>query len=489
MTKMNEQARTINAAGVALLSDLDKENSSSSSTNLFLSPPSIVAALSLALAAAEPGSKCEQELRGALVPSSCGSAEEALASVAGLCSSVVAGSSSSSSPASSSPVVEAANSVWCAGGYDFSEAYLASLSGLKAEAKKLTEGGAKAINAWVSSKTRGKIDAIIDETTAASATAILVNAMYFKGQWKNKFDPKLSGPGEFEIEKGKKVQAHFMNKLFKRGSGSSARKAQVFRKEGVVSLAIKLPYASISSSSNNEGGERGEGEEKKDADDLFDAVFALPEPGVPFSEALAALQESGEEAEKNEGKWQDPPRAGLDVSVPAFKVEGACLKLAPLLRSSLGLSAPFSQTTCEFTRMFSEGKTAPAIEEVLHKVCVECDEEGSEAAAATAVVRAFDVLLLFFVFRTFFFFVVKPTSSPSLTSSLALSLSLSIRPLLLLILSSSLPGHDARHARRRGAPQVLRGPPLFVLREARCDGPRPVRREGRGAEELAGREG
>ena len=473
MTKMNEQARTINAAGVALLSDLDKENSSSSSTNLFLSPPSIVAALSLALAAAEPGSKCEQELRGALVPSSCGSAEEALASVAGLCSSVVAGSSSSSSPASSSPassspVVEAANSVWCAGGYDFSEAYLASLSGLKAEAKKLTEGGAKAINAWVSSKTRGKIDAIIDETTAASATAILVNAMYFKGQWKNKFDPKLSGPGEFEIEKGKKVQAHFMNKLFKRGSGSSARKAQVFRKEGVVSLAIKLPYASISSSSNNEGGERGEGEEKKDADDLFDAVFALPEPGVPFSEALAALQESGEEAEKNEGKWQDPPRAGLDVSVPAFKVEGACLKLAPLLRSSLGLSAPFSQTTCEFTRMFSEGKTAPAIEEVLHKVCVECDEEGSEAAAATAVVRAFDVLLLFFVFRTFFFFVVKPTSSPSLTSSLALSLSLF--PSALFFFSSSPPLFQVMMRAMLAVEEPLRfcadRPFLFCVRHA-----------------------
>ena len=65
--------------------------------------------------------------------------------------------------------------------------------------------------------TRGKIDSIIDETTAASATAILVNALYFKGQWKNKFDPKLSGPGEFEIEKGnekegksegKKIKAH-----------------------------------------------------------------------------------------------------------------------------------------------------------------------------------------------------------------------------------------------------------------------------------------
>ena len=184
-----------------------------------------------------------------------------------------------------------------------------------------------------------------------------------------------------------------MNKLFKRGSG-----AQVFRKEGVVSLAVKLLYASSSSfSSSNEGGERGgerekEGEGEKINLDLFEAVFALPEPGVPFSEALAALQESsGEEAvEKNEGKWQDPPRAGLDVSVPAFKVEGACLRLAtPLQRSSLGLSAPFSQTTCEFTRMFSGGKAAPAIEEVLHKVCVECDEEGSEAAAATAVVRSF----------------------------------------------------------------------------------------------------
>ena len=172
-----------------------------------------------------------------------------------------------------------------------------------------------------------------------------------------------------------------MNRSFKRGSG-----AQVFRKAGAVSLAVKLPYSCSS--------------EESDDGNLFEAVFALPEPGVSFADALAALQgrggeekkgEDGGNSEQQEGRWQEPPRAGVDVSVPAFKVEGSCLRLSPHLRSnsspsSLSLCAPFSQATCEFTRMFAEGKTAPAIEEVLHKVCVECDEEGSEAAAATAVV-------------------------------------------------------------------------------------------------------
>ena len=417
MTQLNEQARTVNAFGTRLLSLLDRGDASSSSSNLFLSPPSIVAALSLALAAAEPGSECEKQLREALAPSSCASAEEALASVAALLSSAVAASStsSSSSPSSSSPapspIVEAANSVWCAGGYEFSEDYLSRLEPFKAEARSLSEGGAKAINSWVSAKTRGKISAIVDETTAAAATAILVNALYFKGQWRQKFDPRASGPGDFEVskEEKKKIKAHFMNKTFKRGSG-----AKVFKKAGAVSLAVKLPYASSSSSSSStDDGDAGGGESGGERD-LFEAVFALPEPGVPFADALAALQEEekreGEEGgggevgggEGGEGKWTDPPRAGVEVSVPAFKAEGACLRLAPLLRApppsssssssspcssgGLGLSAPFCQATCEFTRMFAGGREAPAIEEVLHKVTVECDEQGSEAAAATAVV-------------------------------------------------------------------------------------------------------
>ena len=280
--------------------------------------------------------------------------------------------------------MEAANSVWCAGGYEFSKDYLSRLEPLRAEARNLSDGGARAINEWVSSKTRGKIPSIVDENTASAATAILVNALYFRGKWKQRFDPRASGPGEFETCKGKeKIQAHFMNKTFKRGSG-----AKVFRRAGAVSLAVKLPYASSSSSSSSSSSTDGESE------DLFEAVFALPEPGVSFADALAALQEEasgGEGREKareaGEGKWHDPPRgAGLEVSVPAFKAECPPLRLSPLLRSSLQLSAPFCQTTCEFTRMFSGNKEAPAIEEVLHKVCVECDEEGSEAAAATAVV-------------------------------------------------------------------------------------------------------
>ena len=366
----NEQAAKINAAGVLLLSGLDEnESGSSPATNLFLSPPSIVAALALALAAAEPGSECEQELRRAVAPRSCASAEEALASVAALLSSAVA--SSSPSDSSSRPIVEAANSVWCAGGFEFSRDYLSRLEPLGAEARSLSDG-ARAINDWVASKTRKKITDIVDEGTAAAATAILVNALYFKGTWKQKFDPRASGPGEFEVCKENKIrEAHFMNKLFKRGSG-----AKVFAKEGAVTLAIKLPYSSSSSPST-------------DSEDLFEAVFALPEPGVPFSDALAALQEGGSGGEGGggaEGGWRDPPRAGVEVSVPAFRAEGACLRLAPLLRSSLGLSAPFCQADCRFTRMFSGGRAAPAVEEVLHKVCVECDEEGSEAAAATAAV-------------------------------------------------------------------------------------------------------
>jgi len=402
-------ARSVNDAGRALLSDLDKAKSG----DLFLSPPSIISALSLALAAAEPGSKCEQELREAISPSS-GSTEEALKAVSSLCA-LFAPSSSASSPSTSTssadssgegPIVETANSVWCHSRCrEFSSEYLSLVSALGAEAKSLSSGekegrddgvdesASARINSWVSQKTRKMIDNVIDEGTAARAEAILVNALYFKGRWKSKFDRQRSGPGDFfpssGEEDGEKIRAHFMNKLFKRETG-----IKVLSKQGVVSLAVKLPYSTATRETPEAEAEAGEAAAPVDPG-LFEAVFALPEPGASLSDALAALQ-GGNDDDDEGSSWQDPPRPGVDVSVPAFRCEAPCLRLSSSLKSALKLSAPFCQATCEFTRMFasSSEEAAPAIDEVLHKVAVFCDEEGTEAAAATAVVMMRAMLMV-----------------------------------------------------------------------------------------------
>lgn len=55
-------------------------------------------------------------------------------------------------------------------------------------------GSAGQINSWVTEKTKGKIDKLL--TSDPKGPAVLLNAVYFKGEWSSKFDGKLTEPGQ-----------------------------------------------------------------------------------------------------------------------------------------------------------------------------------------------------------------------------------------------------------------------------------------------------
>ena len=55
-------------------------------------------------------------------------------------------------------------------------------------------GSASQINAWVAEKTKGKIDKLL--TDNPKGPAVLLNAVYFKGEWSSKFDGKLTKEGK-----------------------------------------------------------------------------------------------------------------------------------------------------------------------------------------------------------------------------------------------------------------------------------------------------
>lgn len=92
---------------------------------------------------------------------------------------------------------------------------------------------AQAINTFVEAKTNNKImDVVSSSMFDASTRLVLVNAVYFKGQWKRAFDPKKTTQGQFHFNSGGSGPVNFMNSI------------DTFNYANVgYASALELPYA------------------------------------------------------------------------------------------------------------------------------------------------------------------------------------------------------------------------------------------------------
>lgn len=204
------------------------------------------------------------------------------------------------------------------------------------------------INAWVKQKTQGKIPTIVTPDNLRAAFAVLTNAVYFKGGWEYTFDKSDTKDGDFHLagdgmtegtKDGKTKKVHFMHR-------DSIPRAY---RSGPGFEAAALPYGS--------------------SNIVLYAI--LPEPGKTPEEALAktsvqSLRSASQPVE-------------LDLKLPKFTLDFAAGLRAPLER--MGMAAAF-HGGADFTPM---GSPKFFIGDVLHKTRLEVDEEGTVAAAATAV--------------------------------------------------------------------------------------------------------
>uniref|UniRef100_G1PX46 Serpin B8 n=1 Tax=Myotis lucifugus TaxID=59463 RepID=G1PX46_MYOLU len=214
---------------------------------------------------------------------------------------------------------------------------------------KDTEECRKHINDWVAEKTEGKISEILGVGTVDPLTKlVLVNAIYFKGRWKEQFDRKHTRGMPFKVNQEKKtVQMMFKHDKFKMGSV-----------EEVKSQVLELPYV---------------GEE-------LSMVILLPDEDIDLAVVEKALTYEKFRA------WTDPENMSeikVQVFLPRLKLEKS-YDLESFLRS-LGMTDAFEEAKADFSGM-STKKNVP-VSKVAHKCFVEVNEEGTEAAAATAVVR------------------------------------------------------------------------------------------------------
>jgi serpin B len=242
-----------------------------------------------------------------------------------------------------------ANAIWGQKDYPFLDTFLDALAeNYGAGLRVLDFAGAPeesrvAINDWVSEQTEGKIENLIPQGLIGPLTRlVLTNAIYFNAAWANPFEENATKEGPFTLLDGSEVTVPMMRQTESFGYT-----------EGDDYQAVELPY---------------DGRE-------MSMVILLPETG-----AFETLEDSLE-LEQVQAIVENLEYGQVALTMPKFEFDsGFNLKDALM---AMGMLAAFS-AEADFSGM--TGDRALSIAEVIHKAFVSVDEEGTEAAAATAVV-------------------------------------------------------------------------------------------------------
>ncbi len=235
-----------------------------------------------------------------------------------------------------------ANSLWANKDYRFEPSFRASIQEFyHAQLTSLDFGDRRSqdtINNWVKQSTHGKIDKIVDGLRADDVL-FLINAIYFKGSWTEKFDKQQTTQLPFHLASGQQKPLMMM---------SQTGKYQYYENQDFQ--AVKLPY--------------GNGR--------ISLEIFLPKQINGLSRFEQNLNPQDWE------KWQSQfnLKQGY-IRLPRFRMDYE-IELKKTL-TALGMGQAFSRQA-NFERM---GKNI-AISEVLHKTFVDVNEEGTEAAAVTS---------------------------------------------------------------------------------------------------------
>jgi serpin B len=244
-----------------------------------------------------------------------------------------------------------ANSLWPQVGYEFLPEYLAlcqkyyDTSITPVDYKGHTETARKTINDWVEARTNRKIVELLKPGVLDTSTRlVLVNAIYFKGKWVSQFETNRTENQPFHISSDKTIDAHLM------------RQTHDFHYAEFPSLQVlELPYV---------------------GDDLSMIVLLPREVG-----GLGNL-EAGLTAENLTAWTAHLESQEVQVFLPKFKSISE-FSLSGTL-ATLGMTDAFIYGQADFSGM--DGRKDLFIGDLIHKAFVEVNEEGTEAAAATAVV-------------------------------------------------------------------------------------------------------
>ncbi len=207
--------------------------------------------------------------------------------------------------------------------------------------------GLDEINRWVDRQTEGKIDRILD-TIDPDAPAVILNAVYFKAAWETPFMVRATSDEDFRLTAASKVKVPTMHRV---GSYQVAARAGY--------RAIRLPYSV----------------------EALSMVVVLPDEVGGADKVAREL-----DAPALAALFRDPTEwKSVSLALPRFKTSFKA-KLGELFQNA-GMRRAFDLKQADFSGMTNRSpRQAPlAISDVVHRAVIDVTEEGTEAAAATAI--------------------------------------------------------------------------------------------------------
>ncbi|UJR15752.1 hypothetical protein I4U23_002687 [Adineta vaga] len=248
------------------------------------------------------------------------------------------------------------------------------------------------INAWVEEQTNTLIRNLLTKSDVTNDTRlILVNCIYFKGAWINPFDKYLTdAKANFYEANGKVTKISLMHQT---------DQFQYNEDKSLGVQMIHLPY------------------ENSNSKDAFVFSVILPDKNVRLEDVEQKLTVNPQLMKQTLNLNSAKSRT-IELYLPKFKMESKFQLNYVLIQ--LGMSNAFQSQVADFSGIVSreDARNGLYISKVIHKAFISVDEEGSEAAAATAIImvdeccmmRDVEELIKFRIDRPFLFAIQEARS-------------------------------------------------------------------------------
>jgi serpin B len=252
-----------------------------------------------------------------------------------------------------------ANHAWVDRGFPLVPTFLPQLDSVFAARASTADfrdeqGTLRTINDWVRDRTNGRIPSIL-EALRPNDVFVLANALYFKGRWREQFDAAKTADAPFTIAPGRTTTVRMMQ----------ARANEMRAGRVGATRVVELPYG---------GG-------------AWVMTIVMP----PAGELPALVRALDEGAWRRYVQSLDSVLPGSSIELPRFRAERT--HRLPWALARLGMRDAFDDNAADFRGISPLARTDANVylSQVAHRVFVDVNEEGTEAAAATAVVGAIRV--------------------------------------------------------------------------------------------------